>query len=637
MIEIRPVRLVLVLLATVVFCGCGGPANAPAVKGKATARGGPRGIRSMSASMGGGAATGSDKPKVLNWTQYRGVDSQSITPIEGLPTQWSDTKNLLWKAELPGRGASSPIVFKDRIFLTAASGYGDSPTDRGAVALLKHHVLCMDRETGEYLWQRDIQGSPSTQKLNQELLRHGFASSTPATDGELVFAFFGCSGLFAFDKDGKLAWQVDVGSGNDYFGTSASLVIHNDLLIVNASIESGTVFAFKKDTGEAVWKIDGIDRSWSTPIVGIVPGVDGAPDAEELIINEENFIRGFDPKTGEELWHCKAINNYVVATPFVQDGIVYCHGGLTKQMMAIKIGGRGDVTETHKLWEVPEGANVPSPICLTGYIYLPLDNGIMQCFDMRSGMLVHRVRMPTKTKMYSSSLLSEDRLYIPLEDNGVMVIGANSKLETIAHNKFESDDNSMKTSLAPSGDRLFLRNDEFLYCIANTSEAPKLVELGGFKSEDDLIVVPPPYDYDAKTKRPRPYTLYLGTSKETLYKIYLNPYLNVLTDEQTVKSKEIINSKDAQFTAFREQRSDAIWKHMKSGEQDTTVLNEELSKIDKGTFKLMVETRNAIKKMFSKEQMAQHMKDAADWQAKNKERLAKEKATVDKALEEAKK
>ncbi|MFK7770331.1 MAG: PQQ-binding-like beta-propeller repeat protein [Mariniblastus sp.] len=625
-------RLAFVLLMTVALSGCGSNTNAPAIKGKGV-RKGPRGIRSLRANMGG-AQPASPEKQETNWTQYRGEKCQSITPIVGLPTEWSEKKNMLWRAELPGRGASSPVVFEDRVFLTSASGYGMSPTDRGAVKLLKHHVLCMDRDSGEYLWQRDIKGSPATQPLNQELLRHGFASSTPATDGKLVFTFFGCSGLFAFDTSGKLVWQADVGTGFNYFGTSASLMIHDDLLIVNASIESQTVFAFNKDTGEAVWKIDNIGRSWSMPVIGTAPAVDGREESEELIINEEYFIRGFNPKTGEELWHCEAIKNYVVATPFVQDGIVYCNGGLTKQMIAVKIGGRGDVTETHKVWEVPEGANVPSAICLTGYIYIPLDNGVMQCFDMRSGKLVHRFRMPTK-KVYSSTLLADDLLYIPLEENGVMVLKANSKLEKVALNKIEGDDESMKTSLAPSGDRMFMRNDKYLYCISKTDEPPKMIELGGFKAKGDLIVPPIPYDFDVKTGRQKAYNLYLGTNKETLHKVYLNPYLNVLTDEQLVKSKQIINDKDGEFAEFRKQRSEAIWTHMKSGEQDATKLNEELTKIDKAVIKLSIETRNAIKKMFSKEQMAQHMKDAAEWQKKNKERIAKEKAEAEAAIKKA--
>lgn len=594
------------------------------------------GIRSLSTSIGGGPAPTKAKPQELNWTQYRGVSSRSVTDIEGLPTEWSDTKNVRWKAELPGRGASSPIVFEDRIYLTSCSGYGMSPTDRGAVELLKHHVFCMDRETGEFLWQRDIKGSPATQKLNQELLKHGFASSTPATDGDMVFTYFGCTGLFAFDKEGKLVWQTNLGLGNDYFGTSASVVIHDDLVIVNASIESNTVYAFQKDTGKAVWKIDDVNRSWSTPFIATVRGEDGAEDSLELLISEKDYLRGFDPKTGEELWRCDGVNDYVVSTPFVSNGIAYVHGGRTKQMMAIRIGGRGDVSETHKLWEVVEGANVPSSICLTGYIYLPMDNGIMQCFDMRSGKLVHRVRLPTK-KVYSSTLLAEHKLYIPMEENGVMILQANSKLEEIAHNTFESDKNSVKASLAPSGNCLFLRNDEFLYCISNTTKEPKLITRNGIESEEELIVPTVPYDFDPATGRLRGYLLYLGTDEEQLHKIYLNPYLNVLTEEQTVKSKELIASKADEFTPYREQRRELLWNHMNSEAKDIDALNEEMAKIDKAVFQLSVDVRMGIKGMFSKEQMAQHMKDSAAWQKQNAEKIAKEKAAAAKAIEEAKK
>ena len=335
---------------------------------------------------------GQDSTKAVNrgktslaWPQFRGPDWQS-TAVDAQPlTKWSADRGVIWQAELPGRGSSTPIVVGDRIFLTAYSGYGISAKEPGEVDELVHHVMCLRRQSGETLWERHVRGSTIEQRLNPNLLNHGFASSTCVSDGQSVYAFFGVTGVYAFDLKGRMKWRNDVGFDTDNFGSSASLTLYQDLLIVNASIESQQIIAFDKNTGQAVWKIDDVIRSWSMPVIGKT-----ADGQDELIISSTNVVRGFDPTSGELLWTCSGILDYVVPVPVVQNGIVYCNGGKTNQLMAIRLGGRGDVTETHKLWEARYGANVSSPLVHGGVVYLLSDGGLFQSFDAETGKTIKR-------------------------------------------------------------------------------------------------------------------------------------------------------------------------------------------------------------------------------------------------------
>ena len=544
-------------------------------------------------------------PPVDSWVQFRGNDAQGI--VEGKRvTSWSDTENVVWKSELPGRGSSSPIVFGDRIFLTSASGYGKSAKEPGKIADLKHHVFCFDAATGQPVWQRDIKGTPLTMRLNENLLRHGFASSTPVTDGKLVYVSFGATGVFAFDFDGNLKWQADIGFGYNYFGSSASLTLHKNLLLVNASIESRQILAIDKESGKGIWRIREIDRSWSMPVVGKTEAGE-----EELVVMEENFVRGYSPESGKELWHCEGINNYVIATPFINGGVAYCNGGIERQMMAIKLGGKGDVTESHKLWEVPLGANVSSPTILDGQIYLIADNGIFQNFDAKTGKLDQRHRLPTKSRFYASPLLVGDTFYIPLEDNGVYVCSATPDAEKISHNQFDKQKNSLKASFACAGNNLLLRNDKMLYCFGGELSGATN-RLADFKNQSELIVPTPRYDFDENTGRIRVYNLYLDHNHETCRRTVLAPYKSVITEDQTTESNKIINAEYQPFLDLRQQQDDAYWAFLQGGSKDHETLLAELKRIDKETTVYADKVRILVKKLFSKEQMDQHLKEAAE-------------------------
>lgn len=395
-----------------------------------------------------------------NWSQFRGFRTQGTSGDQTVPTEWSDTQNLTWKTELPGRGASSPIVCGDRVFVTAYSGYAMSAESPGVVDDLMYHVLCIDRASGDQLWQTDVKGSPKTQAATERVIDHGLASNTPTTDGEMVYAFLGATGVVAFDMAGDIIWTADVGDGKDNFGSASSPTIYGDLLLVNASIESKRVIAFHKKSGEVAWEISDVIRTWTTPTV--YPTAEGD---DELVIHATDVIRGFDPKTGEELWTCEGIHDYTVSAPAYHDGVCYFIGGRTKRFIAVRLGGRGDVTETHRIFELPTGANVPSPIYHAGHIYWPTDNGIVYCAQTDDGKTVSRTRSSTKMRVYGSIVRAGDYFYLPCRDKGIVVFPASPQFEPVAENRFAGDESNYNATPAISQGQIFVRTDNYLYCV----------------------------------------------------------------------------------------------------------------------------------------------------------------------------
>ncbi len=553
-----------------------------------------------------------------DWPQYRGVDNSTQNSPE-LPTQWSDEEGILWKAELPGRGSSSPIVVGNRVFVTAYAGYGISAEERGALGHLRFHLFCKDRETGATIWQRKIKGSMLTQRLQETLLGHGFASNTPVSDGENVYVFCGTSGLFAFDMDGELVWEQNVGAQSYFFGSSASPVIYEDLLIVNASIENKTIYAFNKKTGVGVWKIDNIDRSYSMPVFGQAP--DGST---EMVVSEEDLVHGYDPKTGEELWTCEGVHNYIIAVPPLRDGVVYINGGLERQMMAIKLGGRGDVTESHKVWEVQMGGNVCSPVLHNGVLFVADDNGIMGSYESATGKRIKKARTGTKTRVYASPFVANDQMYIPLQDEGVLIVEANSGMKEVRRNKIDSDTAPLHASLAANGDRFYVRTDGFLYCIGKNSNPANVVKYSAIENVREMVLPVPRLDFVSATNRLQQYCYYLATDPVAVESLLIVPYKSVITEEQALESRGIIKENFERFDELRSMQDEAFWIYMK-GELDKDALLEKLAVVDKDTIKHSSQVRVLIKKLFSKEQMDQHMKDAAEWQRKQKEKQQNKK------------
>jgi outer membrane protein assembly factor BamB len=393
------------------------------------------------------------------WARFRGASGGGVTPAS-LPTTWDEQTNLVWKTTLPGAGSSSPVVLGDRIFLTAYSGYGLDAVDPGNREDLKLHVLCLSLSDGKLLWDRRIDPSPEEQRATKRVADHGYASPTPCVDSTLVYASFGPSGVVAFTHDGDQVWRRSVGTKTAGFGAAASPIVFDDLVIMNASIEDDAVYGLDKSTGEVRWRTGDINRAWTTPtIVRLSNG------ESELVLNQKGAILGLDPRTGERLWFCEAIQDYVVPCVVVDGDVLYCSGGRSNKTFVVRAGGRGDVTDTHLIWDVSRGANVTSPLLHDGYLYWSHDKAIALCLRASDGEEMFRERMPTRGRVYASIVSDGEKLFLTTRDAGVLVLAAGPEYRELAVNRLGSENERFNATPAIVDNRLLLRSDRVLYCI----------------------------------------------------------------------------------------------------------------------------------------------------------------------------
>jgi outer membrane protein assembly factor BamB len=393
-----------------------------------------------------------------DWPQFRGPGALGVAGDKGLPVQWSATSGVVWKTELPGPGTSSPIVVGSKIFLTCYSGYGVDANEPGEVKNLKRHLLCLDRAGGKVLWDREAAAVQPEPPYHEFLALHGYASSTPVSDGTAVFVFHGKSGVFAFDHSGKELWHTSVGKETHEWGSAASPVLYKDTVIVNASVESSTLFALDKKTGKEVWQSKGITESWSTPVLVPLPS-----GQTELVVSASKKVLGLDPDTGKQLWSADSFNWYVCPTLVAHGGVVY--GLQNDACVAVRAGGRGDVTDSHTLWKKQFGSVVPSPVYQDGLLYWA-SGGTVRCLKAEDGSEVYRERLkPDAKQIYASPLLADGKLYYVSRTEGTYVLEAGPKFKLLAHNTLGSDTSVCNGSPAVSNSQLLLRSDRFLYCI----------------------------------------------------------------------------------------------------------------------------------------------------------------------------
>jgi outer membrane protein assembly factor BamB len=324
------------------------------------------------------------------------------------------------------------------------------------------HVLCFNRADGKLIWDKSSKPLLPEQQFNKgHIDLHGYASATPVTDGESLFVFFGRSGVRAYDLDGAELWRTTVGS-NVYrlgWGSGASPILFGDLLIVNASIESESLVAINKKTGEKVWTATGIHESWSTPLIVNLP--DGR---RELVLSMKGKVLGFAPATGKRLWECAGIKDYVVPMTVADDkGVVYISGGRSSRTRAIRAGGRGDVTETHLLWELSKGCKVPSPLYHDGLLYWVSNLEKAACVNAKTGELHYYERLE-RGAFYGSAVMAEGRIYAVSKERGTVVLAAGTEFKQLARN-YLNDKSLFNGTPVISNSQLLLRSDRFLYCI----------------------------------------------------------------------------------------------------------------------------------------------------------------------------
>ncbi len=420
-----------------------------------------------------------------NWPQWRGPSGYGVSSESGLPTTWSASESIAWRAPLAGLGASSPIVWGDRVFVTSqvggstvADGAAHPQLARDDRTLAEHErpiggrrpetdrtgsdvwlvVEAFRRSDGVRLWDYRTKAIGPLPAVHE---KHNLATPTPATDGQRVYAWFGNGQLAALDMDGRLVWTRHLGVEYSPFktlwGHGSSPAIHGDRLILLCDhLSVSYLLALDARTGREIWKADrGEGRvSHSTPIV--VPG----PAGDELLINSSERIDAYDPATGKLLWHAGAPRQTPVPSAVFHDGRIYLSRGYrNSDYMAIRPGGRGDVTATHVEWQAPSGASyVPSIVYYDGLLYMTNEVGIVTCADARTGERLWRHRLGGV--FFASPVAGDGKVYLVSETGETFVLRAGREPEVLARNDLGE---RFIASPAISGGRLFLRSDRTLF------------------------------------------------------------------------------------------------------------------------------------------------------------------------------
>lgn len=387
-----------------------------------------------------------------NWPGWRGPTRDGVSTETNLPTTWSATEGVLWKAALPGSGISNPIVWDDRVLVTSSDGPQQNEL----------HVVCLARDDGRELWHERFWGTaPTLYHANKSSM----ASPSPVTDGEHVYAFFGTADVFCLDLDGRLAWQrslaEEYGAFENRFAASSSPLLYKDLLILQCDHYGASyVLAIDKRTGANRWKLDRPEAwlSWSSPQLVHL----GDSDQDELLVCGSEKIDALDPRSGERLWTMGGLARECIPTPVLGHGLVYAVSGPRGNTYAIRPGGRGDIAQSHVVWSSDRGAPfVPSCILLGDYYYLVEDKGIGTCLDAHTGELVWRKRFGGA--FTASPVAADGKIYFVDEEGSTLVVEAGaSEFREVARNTLGEP---VYASPAISQGRIFLRSASHLYCI----------------------------------------------------------------------------------------------------------------------------------------------------------------------------
>jgi outer membrane protein assembly factor BamB len=409
------------------------------------------------------------------WPQWRGPLGTGVAPHADPPVEWSEDRNVRWKVELPGRGHSTPIVWGDRIFLTAAVPHGEAlkPATgerRGAhdnAPLTHRHefvVLAVDRRDGRVQWKRTVNDGVPAEAGHRT---GSLASHSPVTDGEHLFAYFGSRGLYALDLDGNPRWQVDLGEMETLHGhgEGSSPALAGETLVVNWDHEGQSFLAaFDKRTGAERWRVEREEvTSWATPIIVEHGG------RRQIVTSGTRRVRGYDLATGEVIWECGGLSHNVVASPVAGDGMVFAGSSYEKQaLLAIRLdGAKGDITGTDQVvWTRAHGAPyVPSPLLYGGWLYfLHHYQGILSRVGAGSGQERPATRrLPGIGNVYASPVGAAGRVYVTDLEGTTLVMSHGDGTEVLAVNRL---DDRFSASAAIAGRDLFLRGERHLYCLA---------------------------------------------------------------------------------------------------------------------------------------------------------------------------
>jgi outer membrane protein assembly factor BamB len=393
-----------------------------------------------------------------NWPQWRGPAMNGVSAEKNLPLKWTTEENIIWKLPLPGLSGSTPIVWRDRIFLNVAEG-----SDL--------YLWCVDRKAGTLAWKKLLGGG------NVKMRKQNMSSPSPVTDGKSVYVMTGTGVLKAFDFSGNPLWSRDLqreyGAFGLQWGYASSPLLADNALYIQVlhgmkTDDPSYVMRVDKTSGKTVWKVDRpTDAITESPDSYTTPALLRYGKTAELVVTGGDCVTGHDLATGKELWRANGLNpdnnpSYrIVASPVIFNEIIYAPTRV-RPLLALKAGGRGDITTSHLLWSTLNGPDVPTPLTDGQYFYVVNDRGIMWCLDAKTGTEIY-AQQRLKPGAYSGSpVLADGKIYVTNEEGLTSVVRAGPKFEVLAENPLND---YCLSSPAISDGQIFIRTSQHLYCI----------------------------------------------------------------------------------------------------------------------------------------------------------------------------
>ena len=387
------------------------------------------------------------------WPAFRGPDGQGHSSERGLPADWSESKNVVWKAPVPGMGWSSPVVAGGRVWLTTAVDEGDTVL----------RVLAFDVEQGREVVNVELFRLKNAREINP---KNSFASPTPVLEGDRVYVHFGADGTAALTTSGEVVWRTRL-SYQSQHGAGGSPIVYGDLLIVSCDgHDAAYVVALDKRTGKARWKTNRrqpADQAYTTPLVIRVG------DRDQVVSVGAYRAAAYDPMTGREIWRVSYGDGFSnVPRPVYGHGLVYIATGFQEpSLMAVRVDGTGDVTKTHVAWTLRRGAPLtPSPLLVGEELYVVTDGGIASCLDAMTGAIHWQMRLGDTFS--ASPVFVDGRIYFLGENGGAMAIAPGKQFRRLGNSRL---DGALLASMAVSGGSFFIRTDSHLYRIAEPRPA----------------------------------------------------------------------------------------------------------------------------------------------------------------------
>jgi outer membrane protein assembly factor BamB len=411
-----------------------------------------------------------------NWHQWRGPNATGVSPTADPPLEWSETKNVRWKVEIPGRGSSSPIVWGDRVYVTTAvpvgiTGAAQHAARGGANPRGMHRfvVMAIDRKTGKTVWERVAREQEPHEGSHFD--NGTWASGSPLTDGQQLFAYFESFGLYAYDMDGKLLWEKDLGDKRmrNQFGEGSTPALHGNTLVIvwdQIGAESFIVALDKRD-GKELWRVPRKEiDTWATPLVLEVNG------RAQVIVPAMQRIRSYDLETGQIVWESDGLTMNPIPSPVYADGLVFLMSGFAgNDLKAIRVAdAKGNIDGTSSIvWTLDRDTPyVPSPVLLDGVLYfLKSNSGIVTAVDAKTGTPHYaNQRLDGVPNVFASPVAAKGRIYFPGREGTTIVIRSGPKYEVLSKNTL---DDGFDASPALVDNELYLRGYKYLYAIAPPS------------------------------------------------------------------------------------------------------------------------------------------------------------------------